>query len=70
MLSLAEGVEFESEEDFLKKIETIKESYFTRREAVYHTDQMSDDAEPLVEEAPATNVAMSSYVAALARWSK
>lgn len=70
LASLAEGVEFESEEDFLKKIETIKESYFTRREAVSTTDQMTEDAQPLVEEAPATNVAMSSYVAALARWSK
>jgi F0F1-type ATP synthase membrane subunit b/b' len=68
--SLAEGVEFESEEDFRKKVETIKESYFTRRESVTTTDAATEDAEPLVEEAPATNAAMSSYVAALARWSK
>ena len=29
--SLAEGVEFETEEDFRNKVETIKESYFTRK---------------------------------------
>ena len=31
LASLAEGVEFETEEDFRKKVETIKESYFTRK---------------------------------------
>ena len=31
LASLAEGVEFENEEDFRNKIETIKESYFTRK---------------------------------------
>ena len=31
LASLAEGVEFENEEDFRKKVETIKESYFTRK---------------------------------------
>ena len=29
--SLAEGVEFETEEDFRNKVNTIKESYFTRK---------------------------------------
>ncbi len=70
LASLAEGVEFESEEDFRNKVNTIKESYFTRRESVSTTETVTEDAEPLVEEAPATNNAMSSYVAALARWSK
>ena len=31
LASLAEGVEFETEEDFRNKVETIKESYFTRK---------------------------------------
>ena len=31
LASLAEGVEFETEEDFRKKIDTIKESYFTKK---------------------------------------
>lgn len=68
LASLAEGVEFESEDDFRKKIETIRESYFTRREAV--TADATEDAEPLVEEVQQTNTAMSRYVDALARWSK
>ena len=68
LASLAEGVEFESEEDFRKKVETIRESYFTRREAV--TADATEDAEPLLEEVQPTNTAMSRYVDALARWSK
>ena len=31
LASLAEGVEFETEEDFRNKVNTIKESYFTRK---------------------------------------
>lgn len=69
LASLAEGVEFESEEDFRKKVETIKESYFTRRDVVATTVE-TDDVEPLVEETQHKNVAMSRYVDALARWSK
>ena len=68
LASLAEGVEFESEDDFRKKIETIRESYFTRREAVIA--DATEDAEPLLEEVQHTNTAMSRYVDALARWSK
>ncbi len=69
LASLAEGVEFETEEDFRKKIETIKESYFTRKaetaSAVEPTEEVS---EPLVEET--TSGSMSKYVDAIARWSK
>ena len=67
---LAEGVEFETEEDFQKKVETIKESYFTRKAEL--TESVSDPsveaAEPLVEET--TSGSMSKYVDAIARWSK
>jgi len=69
LASLAEGVEFETEADFRKKIETIKESYFTRKaetaSAVEPTEEVS---EPLVEST--TSGSMSKYVDALARWSK
>jgi len=67
---LAEGVEFETEEDFQKKVETIKESYFTRKAEL--TESVGDPTEeasaPLVESTESGS--MSKYVDALARWSK
>lgn len=60
--SLSEGVEFVNEEDFREKIETLKESYFSRSVA------------PVVEdtpvEQPVEGDAMSAYAAAISRWSK
>jgi hypothetical protein len=59
--SLSEGVEFVNEEDFREKIETLKESYFSRTAA------------PVVEDAPVEQPvvgdAMSAYAAAISRWS-
>ncbi len=70
LASLAEGVEFETEEDFRKKVETIKESYFTRKAEVAEsaTEPTEEASEPLVEST--TSTTMSKYVDALARWSK
>ena len=68
LASLAEGVEFETEEDFRKKIETIKESYFTRKEATEVADPTEDKGEPLVEDTNSTS--MNKYVDALSNWSK
>ena len=70
LASLAEGVEFETEEDFRKKVETIKESYFTRKaELTESVSEPTEEAsEPLVEETASGS--MSKYVDALARWSK
>ena len=71
LASLAEGVEFETEEDFRKKVETIKESYFTKKAEVVaeaKTEPTEESSEPLVEET--TSSTMSKYVDALARWSK
>ena len=67
LASLAEGVEFETEEDFRKKIETIKESYFTRKEATEVADPTEDKGETLVEDT--TSGTMSKYVDALKKWS-
>tara|TARA_B100000131_G_scaffold96750_1_gene93882 strand:+ start:4323 stop:5372 length:1050 start_codon:yes stop_codon:yes gene_type:complete len=67
LASLAEGVEFETEEDFRKKIETIKESYFTRKEATEVADPTEDKGETLVEDT--TSTTMSKYVDALKKWS-
>ena len=51
LASLAEGVEFENEEDFRNKIETIKESYFTRKaEVAEEAKEPTEEAsQPLVE---------------------
>ena len=69
LASLAEGVEFETEEDFRNKVETIKESYFTRKaEVATATEPTEEVSEPLVEET--VSGSMSKYVDALARWSK
>ena len=69
LASLAEGVEFETEADFRKKIETIKESYFTRKAEATHVAEPTEEvSEPLVEETASGS--MSKYVDALARWSK
>ena len=52
LVSLAEGVEFENEEDYRKRVETIKESYFTRKAEVAaeaKTEPTEESSEPLVE---------------------
>jgi hypothetical protein len=62
LMSLSEGVEFTTEEDFREKIETLKESYFSKTAA------------PAVEDAPVVEQpvgdAMSVYMQAISRWSK
>ena len=70
LASLAEGVEFETEEDYRKKVETIKESYFTRKAELAESvsDPSVEAAEPLVESTASGS--MSKYVDAIARWSK
>ena len=69
LASLAEGVEFETEDDFRNKVNTIKESYFTRKaEVATATEPTEEVSEPLVEDT--TSTTMSKYVDALARWSK
>ena len=69
LASLAEGVEFETEDDFRNKVNTIKESYFTRKaEVAAATEPTEEASEPLVEET--TSGTMSKYVDAIARWSK
>lgn len=71
LASLAEGVEFETEEDYRKKVETIKESYFTKKAETATksaVDPTEESSAPLVEETASGT--MSKYVDALARWSK
>ena len=69
LVTLAEGVEFETEADFRKKVETIKESYFTRKAEIAETatEPTEEASAPLVEDT--TSGTMSKYVDALSRWS-
>lgn len=50
--SLAESVEFTTEEEFNEKIETIKESYLVKNSDVKFADSSALDDEVLIEEAP------------------
>ena len=66
LASLAEGVEFESEQSYKEKLETLKESYFK-------TSPKRSDTEVLTEEnaaAPVTTDAMSAYIQALSHATK
>ena len=66
LASLAEGVEFESEESYKEKLETLKESYFK-------TAPKRSDSEVLNEEAAVsetTSGAMSAYIQALSHATK
>ena len=64
--SLADGVEFESEEDYTKKLETVKENYFPSEEVV---SEIADNDEPLEIEDDDKNVngSMANYMNAISR---
>jgi hypothetical protein len=62
--SLAEGVEFISEENFREKLSTLKESYFPKTIAKEVTDET-----PVEGEGQDMSPQMQSYMAAIARWS-
>jgi len=65
LASLAEGVEFESEESYKEKLETLKESYFKAA-------PKRSDTEVLTEEAASPEVSgnMSAYIQALSHAAK
>lgn len=67
---LAEGVSYESVEDFTNKLETIKESYFT--ESVVRAEDQAEVLEEEVEEVktPSMEPSVSAYVASLNKFSK
>jgi len=60
--SLAEGVEFETEESFKSKLETIKESYFPKAKVELKEDIATGEVASPVE-GP-----MAAYVQAISRW--
>ena len=64
LAALAEGIEFTTEEEYSKKISTLKESYFSNAPKVASTEEEA----PVESEAIAP--AMGAYVDALSRWSE
>ena len=62
LASLAEGVEFESEESFKSKLETIKENYFPKAKVELKEDIATAEVASPVE-GP-----MAAYVQAISRW--
>jgi len=64
LASLAEGVEFTNEEEFSKKLNTIKESYFPKEGA----PKVVADETPVESEEIAP--AMAAYLQAMNRWGK
>ena len=64
LAALAEGVEFVSEEEFSRKVSTIKESYF--KEAAAPQSEVADETP--VEGAEEVNPVMAQYLQALNRW--
>ena len=67
--SLAEGVEFESDEDFQKKIETIKENYFGD-EAISSTGNLDDEPLEIAGDDEVQAVgdpSMQAYMSAISR---
>ncbi len=61
--ALAEGVEFKSEDEYSKKLNTIKESYFPKEKT-----QVSEVSDETPVEAEDISPSMGSYVDALNRW--
>jgi len=65
LAALAEGVEFTTEEEFSKKVKTIKESYF--KESTVTQSEVADET-PVEGVDTDLNPAMASYVDAMNRW--
>ena len=69
LMSLSEGVEFETAEDYQNKLETIKESYFNVEEETFSLDN-SVDEEPVeleADEKTAVDPGMRQYMDAISR---
>ena len=64
LATLAEGVDFVSEEEYTKKVKALKESYFPNAPVV-----REENEETPVEDA-AVSPAMAAYINAMARWSE
>ena len=69
---LAEGIEYENEEQYIEKLNVLKESYFPKSDAVASEITETDETitEVIEEEEEALNESMSVYTQALKRYHK
>ena len=67
LASLAEGVEFTNEEEFSKKLTTIKESYFTKESV---TKAEVADETPVEGSTEDVSPSMAAYINAMSRWNQ
>jgi hypothetical protein len=65
--SLAEGVEFTTEEEFISKINTLKESYFKADVKVADGSALDDTVEIVEEKKTTAKVGADSLVEAVAK---
>ena len=65
LAALAEGIEFTTEEEFTKKVTTIKESYF--KESTVTQSEVADET-PVEGADKDVTPAMDTYLQALNRW--
>ena len=66
LAALAEGVEFTTEEEFSKKVKTIKESYFTEKTVTQ--SEVADETPVEGASDPDVSPAMAQYLDAMNRW--
>ena len=67
LASLAESVEFESEEEYREKLETLKESYFTSKPSTAKTETLSEGVDQAGAEVAGS---MAGYLKTLSSFSK
>ena len=67
LASLADGVEFTTEEEFSKKLTTIKESYFTKDSVI--KAEVTDET-PVEGSVDDISPAMAQYINAMNRWNQ
>ena len=67
LASLAEGVEYTTEEEFSKKLTTMKESYFTKESV---TKAEVADVTPVEGSSDDISPAMAAYINAMSRWNQ
>ena len=67
LTELTEGVESDSNEEFAKKVATIKESYLKKDDTVTATTEVDAINEDSIEEPQVVNAQMQTYLSALSR---
>ena len=65
--TLAEGIDFNDVETYAKKLNIIKDKYFTEGKKVVSTGVITEEAEELTEQAAPVPAHMAHYAAAISR---